>query len=159
MYLIIYNNGYVMVEIFYTVQSTWGSTLFESLSALRRCGRSGTHHADLPGAAWFVVRVGGLVRGLSAHRVLERVASQGHALARIVVLVAALLVHEQLVALAGEVGGRLGGVRLCVRGGLRSGRLLARVRLPRFLLVRSRCRLLLRFLKRGGVMLTDAAHC
>lgn len=58
-----------------------------------------THHADLPSPRRLVVRFG-LVRGLSAHRVLEGVATEGHALAGIVVLVAALLVHEQLVALA-----------------------------------------------------------
>lgn len=108
-----------------------------------------THHADLPlSACRFMVRFvgGGLVRGLSAHRVLEGVATEGHALARIVVLVAALLIHEQLVALTGGVAGGLGGVRLGVRRRLRRGRLLAGVSLSRFLLVSSSSCFLFRFL-------------
>lgn len=105
-----------------------------------------THHADLPLFPRRVVRVGGgLVRGLGAHRVLEGVAAERHALARIVVLVAALLVHEQLVAVAREAGA-LGGVRFGVRCGLRSCDHVARVLLSRFLPVGTRCRLLLRFL-------------
>lgn len=103
-----------------------------------------THHADLPLAARLAVRVG-LVRGLSAHRVLEGVTAQRHALARIVVLVASLLVHEQLVALTGEAGA-LGRVCLGIGGCLGRGGHLARVRLASFLLVRARRCLLFRFL-------------
>lgn len=112
------------------------------------CVAAHTHHADLPGAACVVVRVGGggLVRGLSAHRVLEGVATEGHALARIVVLVAALLVHEQLVALTREVAGGLGGVRLGVGCRLRRCRRLSRMRLACLRLVCSCCRFLLCFL-------------
>lgn len=106
-----------------------------------------TYHADLPvPACGVVVRVGLVRRG--AHRVLEGVAAQGHALVplRVVILRAALLVHEQLVALAGEVGGRLGGVRQRVRRRLRLRGQIARVRFACLLLVRPGCRFLLRFL-------------
>lgn len=83
-----------------------------------------THHADLPvPTGSFVVGVGGsglLVRGLSAHRVVKGVTTKRHAFARVVVLRASLLVHEQFVALAGEAGtlGWVGfgvGGRFCCR--------------------------------------------
>lgn len=89
---------------------------------------------------------GGPVRWLSAHRVLKGVATQGHALARIVVLVAALLVHKQFVALTRGVARGLGRVRLGVGRRLRRRRLFPSVRFPSFLLIRSRCCFLFCFL-------------
>lgn len=107
-----------------------------------------THHADFPVAAWLVLRVGGgLVRGLSAHRVLEGVATERHTLARIVVLVAALLVHEQLVALTREVAGGLGRMRFCVCGCFRCCCHITRVSFSRFLSVCFCCGFLFCFLR------------
>lgn len=99
-----------------------------------------------------MVRVGLVRRG--AHRVLEGVAAQGHALVplRVVVLRASLLVHEQLVALAGEVGGRLGGVGLRERRRLRLRGQIARVRFACLLFVRTGCCFLLRFLDREIIL-------
>lgn len=115
-----------------------------------------THHADLPVSACLVVRVGGgLVRGLCAHRVLEGVATEGHALARIVVLGTALLVHEQFVALAREVARRFSWVRFGVRRRFGSCRYFSRVSFSGFLLVRSRCCFLFRFLGCSNVAINN----